>query len=68
MALAAVPYPATIELTRSVDDRASVACRGNRYAPGTDRSRPHAGVSVGPCSVLSFEAKGESHHDLDVTG
>lgn len=36
MALPAVPYPATIEVTRSVDDRASVAFRGNRYsvAPG----------------------------------
>jgi hypothetical protein len=36
MALPAVPYPATIEVTRPADDRASVAFRGNRYsvAPG----------------------------------
>jgi hypothetical protein len=36
MALPAVPYPATVEVTRPVDDRASVAFRGNRYsvAPG----------------------------------
>jgi transposase len=36
MDLPPVPYPATIELTRIVDDRASVAFRGNRYsvAPG----------------------------------
>jgi hypothetical protein len=36
MALPAVAYPATIEVQRSVDDRASVAFRGNRYsvAPG----------------------------------
>jgi hypothetical protein len=36
MALPAVPYPATIEVTRPVDERASVAFRGNRYsvAPG----------------------------------
>jgi transposase len=36
MVLPAVPYPATIELTRPVDERASVAFRGNRYsvAPG----------------------------------
>lgn len=36
MALPAVPFPATIEVTRPVDDRASVAFRGNRYsvAPG----------------------------------
>jgi hypothetical protein len=36
MALPAVPYPATIEVTRAADDRASVAFRGNRYsvAPG----------------------------------
>jgi transposase len=36
MALPAVPYPATVEVTRPVDDRATVAFRGNRYsvAPG----------------------------------
>jgi len=36
MALPAVPYPATVEVTKTVDDRASVAFRGNRYsvAPG----------------------------------
>jgi transposase len=36
MGLPPAPYPATIELTRFVDDRASVAFRGNRYsvAPG----------------------------------
>jgi len=36
MALPAVAYPATIEVGRPVDDRASVAFRGNRYsvAPG----------------------------------
>jgi transposase len=36
MALPAVPYPATIEVARPVDDRATVAYRGNRYsvAPG----------------------------------
>jgi hypothetical protein len=35
-ALPPVPFPATIEVTRVVDDRASVAFRGNRYsvAPG----------------------------------
>jgi hypothetical protein len=32
MALPAVAYPATIEVTRPVDDRASVAFRGNRYS------------------------------------
>jgi len=32
MALPAVPYPATIEVTRTVDGRASVAFRGNRYS------------------------------------
>jgi hypothetical protein len=32
MALPAVPYPATIEVTRAADDRASVAFRGNRYS------------------------------------
>jgi transposase len=36
MALPAVPFPATVEETHPVDDRASVAFRGNRYsvAPG----------------------------------
>ena len=36
MALPPVPYPATIIVQRSVDERASVAFRGNRYsvAPG----------------------------------
>ena len=32
MALPAVVYPATIEVTRFVDDKASVAFRGNRYS------------------------------------
>jgi hypothetical protein len=36
MALPPVPFPATIEVPRPVDHRASVAFRGNRYsvAPG----------------------------------
>ena len=32
MALPGVPFPATVEVTRPVDDRASVAFRGNRYS------------------------------------
>lgn len=32
MALPPVPFPATIEVARVVDDRASVAFRGNRYS------------------------------------
>jgi len=32
MALPPVPYPAAVEVKRSVDDRASVAFRGNRYS------------------------------------
>jgi hypothetical protein len=32
MALPTVPYPATIEVERPVDERASVAFRGNRYS------------------------------------
>jgi len=32
MALPAVPFPVTIVVTRPVDDRASVAFRGNRYS------------------------------------
>ena len=32
MALPPVPYPATVEVARTVDDTASVAFRGNRYS------------------------------------
>jgi transposase len=32
MALPSMPYPATVEVTRFVDDRASVAFGGNRYS------------------------------------
>jgi transposase len=32
MALPPMPYPATVEVERTVDDRASVAFRGNRYS------------------------------------
>jgi hypothetical protein len=32
MGLPPVPYPATVEVTRPVDDRATVAFRGNRYS------------------------------------
>jgi hypothetical protein len=32
MSLPAAPYPATVEVVRTVDDRASVAFRGNRYS------------------------------------
>jgi hypothetical protein len=32
MGLPAVPYPATVEVARIVDERASVAFRGNRYS------------------------------------
>jgi len=32
MALPPVPYPATVQVTRVCDDRASVAFRGNRYS------------------------------------
>jgi transposase len=32
MGVPAAPYPATVEVARTVDDRASVAFRGNRYS------------------------------------
>lgn len=46
LALPAAPYPATVEVTRTVDDRASVAFRGNRYSTppglgGVDMSLRH---------------------------
>jgi len=42
MALPAVPFPATVQVVRTVDDRATVAFRGNRYSvmPG------HTGVEM----------------------
>jgi transposase len=62
MALPPMPYPATIEVKRSVDDRASVAFRGNRYStpPGllglemTLRHRLGTGSVdvVGPAGVV----------------
>ena len=44
MALPSVPYPATIEVHKVVDDKASVAFRGNRYsvAPGMPGRRGHS--------------------------
>ncbi len=46
MALPAVPYPATIEVHQIVDDKASVAFRGNRYsvAPGLAGSSSRSGT------------------------
>jgi hypothetical protein len=57
MALPAVPYPATIEVQRSVDDRASVAFRGNRYSvapgmPGTELTLRHR-LGTGALEVFS---------------
>jgi hypothetical protein len=51
MALPAAPYPATIEVHKIVDDKASVAFRGNRYsvAPGLGaESRSPCGTGSAP--------------------
>ena len=49
MPLPAVPYPATIEVTRAADDRASVAFRGNRYSvtPGLGGAGADAAAPAG---------------------
>ena len=57
MALPAVAYPATIEVTRHVDERASVAFRGNRYSlspgmTGTELTLRHR-LGTGALEVFS---------------
>jgi len=51
MALPAAPYPATVEVARTVDDRASVAFDGNRYSVnpgmgGTELRLRHPGTGT----------------------
>jgi transposase len=57
MALPPVPYPATIEVERPVDDRASVAFRGNRYSvtpglSGTELTLRHR-LGTGTLEILT---------------
>lgn len=57
MALPAAPYPATVEVARTVDDRASVAFDGNRYSVnpgmgGTELTLRHR-LGTGTVEVLS---------------
>jgi hypothetical protein len=60
MALPAAPYPATIEVTRPVDDRASVAFRGNRYsvAPGLGGVELTLRHRLGTATVAVFSPAG----------
>lgn len=72
MALPPVPYPATIEVSRLVDDKASVAFRGNRYSvpPGL------SGVELGlrhrlGTKTLEIVSPGGSElvsHRLEIAG
>jgi transposase len=67
MALPAVAYPATIEVQRSVDDRASVAFRGNRYsvAPGMTGTELTLRHRLGTGTLQVFSPSGAllvSHH------
>jgi transposase len=67
MALPAVPYPATIEVHKTVDDKASVAFRGNRYsvAPGMGGSEVTLRHRLGTASLEIFSPAGTelvSHH------
>jgi len=60
MALPAVPYPATIEVYKVVDDRASVAFRGNRYSvpPGLGGAELTLRHRLGTGSLEVFSPSG----------
>ena len=60
MALPAVPYPATIEERHRVDDKASVAFRGNRYsvAPGMGGAECTLRHRLGTGTLEIFSASG----------
>ena len=67
MALPAVPYPATIEVHKTVDDKASVAFRGNRYSvpPGMGGIELTLRHRIGTGSLEVFSPSGielVSHH------
>jgi transposase len=67
MALPAVPYPATIEVLKTVDDKASVAFRGNRYSvpPGMGGVELTLRHRLGTGSLEVISASGielVSHH------
>jgi transposase len=60
MALPPVPFPATVEVTRVVDDRATVAFRGNRYSldPGMGGVEVTLRHRLGTATVEVFTATG----------
>jgi hypothetical protein len=67
MALPAAPFPATVEVSRPVDDRASVAFRGNRYSvnPGMGGMQLCLRHRLGAATVEIFTPAGVllvSHH------
>jgi transposase len=67
MALPAAPFPATIEVHKIIDDKASVAFRGNRYsvAPGLGGVEVTLRHRLGTASLEIFSPAGielVSHH------
>lgn len=60
MALPPVPYPATVQVTRPVDERASVAFRGNRYSvnPGMTGMELRLAHRLGTNTVEIFTPAG----------
>ncbi len=60
MALPAVPFPATFEVTKVVDDKASVAFRGNRYSvpPGMGGAEVTLRHRLGTGSLEVFAPSG----------
>ena len=61
MALPPVPYPATVEVTRVVDERASVAFRGNRYSlnPGMGGIEVMLRHRLGTATLEVFTSSGQ---------
>ena len=60
MAVPAAPSPATVEATRSVDERAGVAFRGNPYSvvPGMTGTEPTLGYRLGTAALEVFSPAG----------
>jgi len=72
MALPPAPYPATVEVTATVDDRATVAFRGNRYSvpPGLGGLEVRVAHRLGTATVEIFSPTGAvlGSHRMEAPG
>lgn len=72
MALPPAPYPATVEVTARVDDRATVAFRGNRYSvpPGVGGLEVRVAHRLGTATVEIFSPTGAvlGSHRMETPG